>query len=126
LCVICSDCNSIKRNQQVLSQEPDTIIGKNRKLYPRASSSFFIVHPHFDCWDEHIHVVGKYYVDRSEKGHFTIGACNLNRHLRKFGWEPTFVDDAQMRIAMNSYLNDTDPIKKASALVRLMRLINQI
>jgi uncharacterized protein (TIGR02646 family) len=127
LCVICSDCNAIKRNQEVMRNEPDTIAnGSNRKIYPRSSSAFFIVHPHFDDWDEHIQIFGKYYVDKSQKGHFTIGACVLNRHLRKFGWEPPLVNDEDMRNAMTRYLNVTDPVSKASALVQLMRLMQQI
>jgi uncharacterized protein (TIGR02646 family) len=127
LCVICSDCNSIKRNQEVLRHEVDTIAnGGGRKRYPRASSAFFIVHPHFDCWDDHIQIFGKYYVDKSEKGHFTIGACTLNRHLREFGWEPAVVNDEQIRLAMTSYLNSTDPAVQASSMIRLMRIMNQL
>lgn len=127
LCVICSDCNSIKRNQEVMQEEPDPVVnGRNRRRYPRASSSFFIVHPHFDRWDDHIQVFGKYYVDKSAKGHFTIGACVLNRHLRQFGWEPTLINDQQMAGAMTAYLEGTDPVAKASALMRLMRLMQQL
>lgn len=127
LCVICSDCNTIKRNQEVMCVEPDTVVnGSKRTRYPRSSSAFFIVHPHFDNWDEHIQVFGKYYVDKSPKGHFTIGACVLNRHLRKFGWEPPLVNDEEMRAAMTCYLDTADGVGKASALIRLMRLMQQL
>jgi 5-methylcytosine-specific restriction endonuclease McrA len=127
LCVICSDCNAIKRNQEVMSDEPNTIVNrKGRKHYPRSSTAFFIVHPHFDNWDEHLQIFGKYYVDKSEKGHFTIGACVLNRHLRKFGWEPPLVNNEDLRTAMTCYLNTADAATKTSALLRLMRLMAQL
>jgi hypothetical protein len=127
LCVICSDCNTIKRNQEVIREEPDPVVnGLRRVRYPRASSAFLIVHPHFDTWDDHIQIFGRFYVDKTPKGHFTIGACMLNRHLRRFGWEPPLVDDAAMRDAMNIYLNAADPIAKSAALLRLMRLLNQL
>ena len=127
LCVICSDCNTIKRNQEVIRAEPDTVVnGATRKQYPRSSSAFLIVHPHFDDWDEHIQGFGKYYVDKSQKGHFTIGACVLNRHLWEFGWEPPLVNEESMRTAMICYLNETDSVAKSSALFRLMRLMAQL
>jgi hypothetical protein len=127
LCVICSECNAIKRNQEVLGEEPDTVVNGTRRVrYPRSSNAFLIVHPHFDLWEDHIQVFGKFYVDKTRKGHFTIGACVLNRHLRQFGWEPPLVNDEDMRNAMTIYLNSTDPVAKTSALMRLMRLLNQL
>lgn len=125
LCVICSDCNAIKRNQEVLENIPNTV-PRTPALYPRSSGAFLIVHPHFDNWDDHIIIFGKYYADKTQKGHFTIGACELNRHLRKFGWEPPLVNDAEVRDAMNCYLNNTDGFAKAAALTRLMRMLVQL
>lgn len=126
LCVICADCNTIKRDQEVLNSEPDTVEnGARRRRYPRSSNAFRIVHPHFDQWEDHIERFGKYYVDKTAKGHFTIGACVLNRHLRQFGWEPRIVDDATLSAAMNGYLNENDPAAKAASLIRVMRLMNQ-
>lgn len=125
LCVICSDCNAIKRNQEVLGAIPNTV-KIDPILYPRSSGAFLIVHPHFDNWDDHIIIFGKYYADKSEKGHFTIGACELNRHLRKFGWEPPLVNDEDVRDAMNCYLNETDSFVKTAALMRLTRMLVQL
>ena len=125
LCVICSDCNTIKRKQEIIGDVPDTV-SRIPRLYPRSSGAFLIVHPHFDNWDDHIIVFGKYYADKTQKGHFTIGACELNRHLRKFGWEPPLVNDAEVRDAMNCYLNNTDCLAKAAALTRLMRMLGQL
>lgn len=127
LCVICADCNKIKRDQEVLCQEPDTISrGGSRKLYPKASSAFYIVHPHYDNWDEHILIVGKYYVDKTKKGHFTIGACVLNRHLREFGWELPIVNDVDMQAAMCAYMGSSDTTQRAAALLRLKKLMQQL
>lgn len=88
LCVICADCNEIKRKQETFSELPDTIVNVHLKRYPRASNSFKIIHPHFDIYDEHILITPEgYYVDKdSKKGRFTIDACRLNRKLnKKFG-----------------------------------------
>jgi hypothetical protein len=84
------------------------------------------VHPHFDDWNEHIYMFGKFYVDRTPKGHFTIGACVLNRQLRKFGWEPDLIDDASIRDAMTRYLDANDGASGAAALVQIMNLLNQL
>lgn len=127
LCVICADCNTIKRDQQVMAAEPDTVAnGGRRRRYPRSSQAFRIVHPHFDRWDDHIERFGKFYADKTAKGHFTIGACVLNRRLRAFGWEPALFDDAAVSAAMHRYLNENEPVAKAASLMRLMRLMNQL
>lgn len=121
LCVICADCNEIKRSQETLNQEPDTVINRNtRRMYPRSSGAFKIVHPHFDKWDEHIEQFGIFYADKTDKGHFTIGACRLNRRLREFGWEVEY-DDADVAIAAQAYLNCQDPLARHRALLCLKR-----
>lgn len=121
LCVICADCNEIKRSQETLNEVSDTVVnGKSRKRYPRSSGAFKIVHPHFDKWDEHIEKFGTFYVDKSDKGHFTIGACKLNRRLRQFGWEAEY-DDADVATAAQAYLACQDPLKRQNALRSLRR-----
>jgi hypothetical protein len=121
LCVICADCNEIKRSQETLNDVPDTVVkGNSRKRYPRSSRAFKIVHPHFDNWDEHIEQFGGFYVDKSDKGHFTIGACRLNRRLREFGWEAEY-DDADVATAAQIYLDCQDPQKRQRALRSLKK-----
>ena len=121
LCVICADCNEIKRSQETLNEVPDTVVkGESRKRYPRSSGAFKIVHPHFDNWDEHIEQFGGFYVDKSDKGHFTIGACRLNRRLREFGWEAEY-DDAAVAAAAQIYLDCQDPLKRQRALRSLKK-----
>lgn len=125
LCVICADCNQIKREQETLGTIPNTVKRPNSiRQYPRSSNAFKIVHPHFDIYDDHILVVGGcYYLDKTKKGHFTIGACNLNRRLHEFGWEITNIDDDKISETMNKYLEEKDPIKKNSHLDNLKRQI---
>lgn len=119
MCVVCADCNEIKREQEVMNEEPDPIrSGGVRKLYPRSSGAFRIVHPHFDIWNDHIQKFGAFYGDKSDKGHFTIGACKLNRYLRKFGWESDY-DDAEIAARAQAYLSNPDPVGRYRALQEL-------
>lgn len=124
LCVICADCNEIKRSQETEAKIPDTLSkGDKAKLYPRSSNAFLIVHPHFDEWDQHVIKFGELYVDLSDKGSFTIGACVLNRKLREFGWEAVITDEASLRIAAETWLNATDSILAARSLQIMKRLL---
>ena len=119
LCVVCADCNEIKREQEVASEEPDPVQkGKGRKIYPRSSSAFKIVHPHFDVWERHIQRFGPFFGDKTDKGHFTIGACKLNRHLRKFGWESEY-DDSEISADARAYLDNPNPAGRAQDLQKL-------
>ena len=80
LCVICADCNEIKREQEALDFNDELLKSKEITLYPRSSKAFLIVHPHFDNYDEHIKIlIGGHYLDLSPKGNKTIGICKLNR-----------------------------------------------
>lgn len=119
LCVVCADCNEIKRELEVANEEPDTLQkGKGKKRYPRTSSAFKIVHPHFDVWEQHIQKFGSFFGDKTDKGHFTIGACKLNRHLRRFGWESEY-DDAEISADARAYLDNPNPVGRAQALRKL-------
>lgn len=121
LCVICADCNEIKKNQEVIREVPNTLKnGKTRKRYPRAKSAFLIVHPHFMNYDEHIEIFSGFYVDLTAEGHFTIGACVLNRRIREFGWEKPY-DDAEISEIMNRYLELKDP----AARVRVLKVLKK-
>lgn len=105
LCVICADCNTIKRDQEVLNEIPDTINNpEGRTRYPSSSSAFKIVHPHIDDYAVHIIKRGKVYVDRTPKGNFTISACKLNRFFHQFGYENDFVDDETLIRLMSQFI----------------------
>lgn len=123
LCVICADCNVIKREQEVVCNIPDTVkAGARRKKYPRSSGAFKIFRPHFDVYEDHIEVFDSFYVDKTDKGHFTIGACRLNRKIREFGWELPFEEFA-VAAAAEKYLEASDPLARSRALRRLKKML---
>lgn len=123
LCVICADCNQIKKEQETLKEIPETLKGKKeRKQYPRSSGAFKIVHPHFDNWDEHILNFDGLYVDKSMKGHFTIGACRLNRKLHQFGYDESITNDDEISELMNEWQEEQDSMKRKSILKRIKRI----
>lgn len=124
LCVICADCNEIKRAQEVMAQIPETLVkGDGVKRYPKSSKAFLIVHPHFDDWDHHIIKFGQLYVDLSDKGSFTISACVLNRKIRKFGWEAVITDEGALRSAVEAWLTAKDSITAGRYLQIMRRLL---
>lgn len=125
LCVVCADCNQIKRQQETLHEIPNTLNNPAGRIqYPRSSSAFKIIHPHFDNYEEHIIVLDDmFYINRTPKGHFTIGACNLNRFVEMFGWEQNFTDDVRLSQIMNEYLSATDSVVKKTKLKVLKKLL---
>ncbi|MET0570591.1 MAG: HNH endonuclease, partial [Pedobacter agri] len=127
LCVICADCNEIKREQETIGEVIDPLIkGGKRVLYPRSSRSFKIVHPHFDEYDNHILILNSaFYLDKTPKGNFTIYACRLNRRLYAFGWEKETVDDAELMSVMTSYLNEKSITNRVKILNQLKKLLIQ-
>lgn len=126
LCVICADCNQIKREQETLGTIPATIKNSLIKKYPRSSSAFKIVHPHFDTYEQHIIEINGFYLDRSPKGHFTIGACNLNRKLHIFGWEIDSFNESELCSMMSSFLDEKDILirMKYLELIKKTLLLN--
>lgn len=110
LCVICADCNMIKREQETLGEIPETLENADATIYPRSSNAFKIVHPHFDIYTEHILIKSGFYIDKTSKGHFTIGACKLNRKLHVFGYEIT--EDERLDEMMFSYLDEKNLLEK--------------
>lgn len=112
LCVICADCNQAKGSKNALiGEELDTIQAPPRR-YPSSSSRFLIIHPAIDIYSEHIAINGKLYIDLTPKGHFTIGACNLNRFTQKFGIEQSILDDFGIFQLLESYSNGGEQEKR--------------
>ena len=125
LCVICADCNEIKREQEALDFNDELLKSKEITLYPRSSKAFLIVHPHFDNYDEHIKIlIGGHYLDLSPKGNKTIGICKLNRILHNFGWpdEPSTLED--MLQTAEKILKNDDPLAKIRLLQHLAKQMN--
>lgn len=88
LCMSCVDCNTAKSDKKITSS-------KAVKTYPCSSSSFFIIHPHFDDYHENILVIkeGFYYVALKKKGEKTIEICKLNRFYDFAEFGPSVQDD---------------------------------
>jgi len=103
LCVICPDCNEYKGKNEVM-YEP-VINGPRRIRYPTVSSAFQILHPHFDDYAAHIIKANRVYVDRSPKGHYTIGVCKLNRFFHYFGACDEFINDAELAQANDLFFS---------------------
>ncbi|NDV92875.1 hypothetical protein GTH32_17040 [Alteromonas sp. 345S023] len=122
LCVICADCNEIKRNQEVINGVTDTF-ASNVIRYPRSSRAFKIVHPLFDDYDEHILKKGRVYIDKSAKGAFTIGVCKLNRFFHEFDVDEEFVNDEEIVHQMNEYIDSNSAVQKAGILNRLRDIL---
>lgn len=86
LAVACPDCNGFKSNKQTLQDA-------NAPEYPRDSASFLIIHPQIDLFEKHIRMSKYSYFRLSDKGEWTINACNLNRlALQQFGWDANVSD----------------------------------
>lgn len=122
LCIVCCDCNTIKRNQEVLSEIPDTL-RNNVVQYPRSSGAFKIVHPHYDNFRDHIKKKGRIFIDRTPKGLFTIGACKLNRYFHQFGVDDEFLDDDELTDLMAEFMDGSNSLQKGRALNRLRDIL---
>lgn len=123
LCVICADCNEIKKSQEILNEVPDVTTNTTIIRYPRTSNAFKIIHPHFDNYNEHILVINGFYFDKSSKGGYTILFCKLNRKLHKLGYENPEFSDIELMQIMRAYLDETDAIRKNHILRRLREML---
>ena len=120
LCTVCSDCNEIKREQEVQKVEVNPLRRKKEyKRYPSASNSFKIVHPHFDNYEDHIFKCGEFYIDLSPKGSFTMLVCKLNRKAHKYGIEPILLSQSELFDLMNSIMKETNFTKQNMLLNKL-------
>lgn len=125
LCVVCADCNEIKRELETLKQEENPL-KKKYVRYPRSSNAFKIVHPHFDDYDDHIFKLGDIYIDLSVKGSFTILACRLNRKIHKFGIEPSLLSESELFDLMNKFTSEGNFTKRQIIFNRLREYFSKI
>lgn len=88
LALACKECNQSKWDKGVLTKQ---LTGNS--LYPRASSAFTIIHPHYDTYSDHmeIAVLSKKVFHRPKnkgKGKETFIICDLVRFSYEFAeWE---------------------------------------
>ncbi|EKO3817862.1 HNH endonuclease [Vibrio harveyi] len=96
LCVACVECNKHKSDKKVTNSTA-------QYKYPKKTNQFFIVHPHFDVYENHITVIeaGVFYmptkddIDFKSKGQRTIEICGLNRFLKYAGYDDYDIDICQ-------------------------------
>jgi len=120
LCVICADCNEIKRAQDVINDIPDVIDNITRRVkYPISGAVFKIVHPHYDSWSEHILRIGRAYIDKTNKGINTILICKLNRFFHRFEVGDEYINEPDLHALMEEYLNCQQPLRKAELLLQI-------
>ncbi|MDC9623592.1 HNH endonuclease domain-containing protein [Xenorhabdus sp. XENO-7] len=106
LCVVCADCNTIKKDKEI-KNECENTISSSAKLYPRSSKAFSVYHPHFDFWQDHIvKFNGEIYADLTDKGANTIRICRLNRRLRKFGINEQIISNLDKFHLMNKIIEE--------------------
>lgn len=112
LCVTCIDCNSSKSDAKVTSS-------KAKKNYPLKSDSYYIIHPHFDTYEDKILVIkeGFYYVALTLKGEKTIDFYRLNRFyiFNDLDDRDTYDDRIHM---LTDALRETDDIVKKTNILR--------
>lgn len=78
LAIACPDCNRAKSDRETLV-DPAVV------EYPTSAADFYVVHPHFDEWSEHIERLGRFIFEpRSAKGEWTVKNCNLGRFALKY------------------------------------------
>lgn len=120
LCVICADCNEIKRAQEVINEIPEVVprpVGRVR--YPRTGTIFKIIHPHFDVWNDHIIRLGRAYIDRSTKGVNTIAICKLNRFFHRFEVSDEYITEVDLTSLMEEYISCQSLVQRAELLLRI-------
>lgn len=109
LCVACVECNSAKSHKKVTNS-----VAKIR--YP--TKGYFIIHPHFDHYHEHITVirVGLFYFPRTAKGEKTIYTCELNRFYSYASFDDTLDDLDDLIFHLSTALCSTDNEKTKIAM----------
>jgi hypothetical protein len=114
LALSCPDCNGPKRDEE-------TLVDPSVATYPSSGDGFLIVHPHFDYYYDHIAVAGVVYtaVEGSDKGEWTIGACDLGRFAQlKIGWpDPIEEDEFEMQVEQAD-MGDFSSVKAISDVLR--------
>ena len=98
-------CNTAQSNKKISKS-------KEYKRFPRSPNSYTIVHPHFDSYEDNIHVVGYIYSPKTPKGKETIIACDLLRFAERFiDWENP-VQVAELDADLPEVAADNEKLKK--------------
>jgi hypothetical protein len=115
------DCN-LKKSEKDPFINKEAMVNPKRITYPKNSSAFRIVHPHFDNYNDHIYNLGMVYLGKTEKGKATIYACDLLRFAQQFiEWENSVAD--------TSFEKDVDALFQSGSAVSqaaLNKLVAQL
>ena len=110
LAASCKDCNIAKGEDEVR-------VNPKRKSFPNQSQHYFIVHPHFDDYDDHVRWYGDVVRPLSPKGGELVRMCKLWRFgFTKAGVElapPNPLVEALIGVMMDP---QADPLNKAVAI----------
>ncbi|PSW17381.1 HNH endonuclease [Photobacterium phosphoreum] len=103
LCMSCVDCNSAKSDKKVTNS-------KAKVTYPKLSSAYLIIHPHFDKYSDNILVIkeGLYYVAKTKKGEKTIETCKLNRFYEFSNFDSSIQEDETIFLLSTQLKLETD------------------
>lgn len=118
LAVACVDCNSAKRDKEVLFK-------KRRKRYPRESSAFRICHPHYDVLEDHVVVFfERFFFPMSDKGRATIEICGLLRFAYEYmKWDAGIADNTRLQDAFRKAMNATDGTTATAAMMEALVVV---
>ncbi|UTX61621.1 hypothetical protein MJ905_03580 [Klebsiella michiganensis] len=121
LSLSCKDCNTAKNSKVVL----DTSTVNVSVSYPTDGDAFYIIHPHFDKYEDHIKVekCGDkiIYYPSEGKGMKTFQICNLARFAFYETHNITDVNLAASFARLLSELNDTGEINISEKDVEAIR-----
>lgn len=117
LAAACPECNTSKSDKPVLKNQ-------RRKTYPKKSSDFTIIHPHYDNFSDNIFVLGEFiYVGKTEKGKKTIYQCDLLRYAQNYiDWTTSISDTSFERTLTLALSGDLKELKYLLDAIRLLKL----
>lgn len=115
LAISCIDCNSAKRDANVLA--------KPRRKFPRKPDAYTIVHPHFDDWIDHFVLGQVVYAPRTAKGAETIKVCRLWRFVDMIGQDALFETDRRYVELAERLLLAKTPVEAEPSVLAMRALI---
>jgi hypothetical protein len=110
LAAACHTCNQRKSAKQSLKVSSGA-------AYPAVGASFFVIHPHFDNYSDHIEHAGVSYTPITEKGGWTYEACGLDRFVEmELGWPEATIADERYEKAVDA-IAEGDRTASAAVMV---------
>lgn len=117
IAVSCRECNQAKADKE-------TLVDPLASTYPMSSDEFFVVHPHFDAWSDHIVRVEFTYAALSKKGSWTIKACKLNRFEGRQLTLNHAISDKRFEEPLERFRTDGSTLELQEIINRLSTLVH--